>query len=360
MMTYDDTEIRTYGNSQMMPAPPGIRDADLLQQLDGLQGAPGYRLVCENLVRQQEQRDAEAAMSPLARRRKQLGRQIARTKPTDEDRHHIHSVLALCGLPYRRPADSARDFIREYGRNSLVVQAGYLKDPMTGRMEPQGLPYGPKARLLLLHICTMAMRQGSPELEIADSMSAFIRDLGFDVTGGKRGTIRQFKEQLNRLAAARMQMGFWRDDTTSTINTQPIERLDVWLPTHADQRVLWSSTLKLDQTFYDSLRKHALPVDLRTLKAFSQSAKQIDIVLWLAYRLRSVRKTYLISWKACHDQFGAAVEQPRKFKQSFARDFALIKEVFPKLPAKLTDKGLLLDRCDPEDLFVPTKRARLR
>jgi len=49
------------------------------------------------------------------------------------------------------------------------------------------LPYGPKPRLLMVHFCTMAMRNNSPDIEIEDSMSAFIRALGFEVRGGRRG-----------------------------------------------------------------------------------------------------------------------------------------------------------------------------
>jgi hypothetical protein len=226
-------------------------------------------------------------------------------------------------------------------------------------MVPQGLPYGPKARLLLLHICTMAVRQKSAEIEIADSMSAFIKDLGFAVTGGQKGTLTQFKEQLNRLAAARMQLGLWRGERSSTINAQPIRSFDVWLPRDANQKLLWSSTLRLDQEFYDSLRQHALPVDMRALRAFSQSAKQIDLVLWLGYRLRNLPRAYKISWSALHEQFGASVASPRKFRQGFIEDFRAVQEVFPNLSAVLGDDGLLLKPSDPDRLFVPTRRTML-
>jgi hypothetical protein len=35
---------------------------------------------------------------------------------------------------------------------------------------------GPKARLVLLHLCTEAVRQRSPTVEVADSLSGFMRD----------------------------------------------------------------------------------------------------------------------------------------------------------------------------------------
>ncbi len=333
-----------------------IRDEDLKQKAAGLKGNPGYETLLEVLAKTQRERDAEARKSPVQRRRSDVKRRLAENAFEDDDRHHIHSVLALCGLPYREPVAGAREYLREYGRNSLAVQAGYLKDPETGKMTPQGLPYGPKARLLLLHICTMAIRQRSAEIAIADSMSAFIRDLGFAVTGGKRGTITQFKEQLNRLAAARMQIGLWRGNRSTTLNAQPIKSFDIWLPQNPSQRMLWSSTLRLDSDFYESLREHALPVDIRALRAFSQSAKQIDMVLWLGYRLRNVTRPYPISWEALREQFGSNVKRLRKFKEEFAKDLEVICEVFPNLPIRLTDEGIWLDPRDTQTLFSQTKK----
>jgi len=334
----------------------GIRDADLIGRLEAARGSPSYNTLRGILTHQQAERDRVASLSPVQRRRVETRSSIEETAFEEEDRHHIHSVLALCGLPYRDPGPIARDYIREYGRNSLAVQSGYLKDPHTGKMTPQGLPYGPKARLLLLHICTMAVRQRSATIEIADSMSAFIRELGFSVTGGTRGTLTQFKEQLNRLAASRMQIGLWHGERTTTVNAQPIRSFDIWLPQNPDQKLLWSSTLTLDLEFYESLREHALPVDVRALRAFSQSAKQIDMLLWLGYRLRKVERRYPISWEALKEQFGSNVKQLWKFKQGFVEDFEAIREVFPKLPVELTEKGLILSPCDSEQLFVTPKR----
>ncbi len=336
----------------LAPADPieTFRDADLLAQLDGVHGDM-RRILVRHLTAIQKKRDAADVLTPVKRRRIETRDLMAAERAEESDRHHIHSVLALCGKPYREPGNGVREHVREYGKNSLAVQAGYLKDPVTGKMTPQGLPYGPKARLLLLHICTMAIRQKRAEIEIADSMSAFIRDLGFPVTGGQRGTLRQFKEQLNRLAAARMQIGLWHGDTATTINAQPIKAFEIWLPRNADQRMLWSSTLRLDQDFFESLRQHALPVDIRVLKAFSQSAKQIDMVMWLAYRLRRVERRYPISWTALAEQFGANVKEAWRFRQLFAEDLAAIREVFPALPVEITDQGVILKPCDTERLF---------
>src|SRR4051795_13228250 len=112
-----------------------------------------------------------------------------------------------------------------------------------------------------------------------------------------------------------MRIRLWEGNRALTVNSQPIEAFDIWLPRDPDQRILWSSTLTLDERFYRSLKDHALPVDIRSLRAFASSARQIDIILWMAYRLRSVRKPYIITWELLKEQFGASVKRDRKFRE---------------------------------------------
>ncbi len=346
-----------------------IRDADLLEKLEKARGGVAFQSMQRHLAGQQRERDELSSRRAVMSRdqlRRDTIREVIENEPTGpENLQHIHSVLALCGLPYKRPAGDTNHFVRRYGRNSLGLTAGMLTNPETGNMEAQGLPYGPKARLLLLHLCSEAIRQKSPTIEIADSMTAFIRDLGFPVTGGARGSLNQFKEQLNRLAACHMQIGMWDPVTKAarTINAAPVESFDVWLPQDANQKVLWASTLTFDERFYQSLIKHALPVDMRAARAFAGSARKLDLLFWLGYRMRTISRPYLLTWENLHAQFGQGGNSPRAlrdFRQEFRADVAGMREVFPKLPVKLDEHGMRLYPADPSRLLVPPKRIGKR
>lgn len=345
-----------------MNDPLDIRDADLLAKLEKARGGVAFNAMQRSLVDQQRDRDELAARRAGMGRdqlRRDTIREVIETDPTGpENLQHIHSVLALCGLPYKRPEEGTSHFVRRYGRNSLALTAGMLTNPATGNMEAQGLPYGPKARLLLLHLCSEAIRQKSPVIEIADSLTAFIRDLGFPVTGGARGSLKQFKEQLNRLAACHMQIGMWDPATGAarTINAAPVESFDVWLPNHPDQKVLWTSTLTFDDRFYKSLMNHALPVDMRAARAFAGSARKLDLLFWLGYRLRSITRPYLLTWENLHTQFGQGTTSLRSFRQEFKADLASMMEVFPKLPLKLGEEGMRMYPSDPARLLIPPKQ----
>ena len=344
-----------------------IRDPDLQAELEAARGGFLFAPIVEHLLFRQRERDAARAQEGAQaeareamgrdRRRRDAVREVIENEPTGpENLQHLHSVLALCGLPYRDPGD-ARDFVREYGRNSLSLSAGRLKNPVTGEMELQGLPYGPKARLVLLHLCTEAVRQRSPTIEVADSLSGFMKAMGFAVTGGERGTIGAFKEQLNRLAACSMQLGLWDGEgQASTLNVPPFRQLELWR--RGEDGLVWQRTVSFHQDFYDSLIRHALPVDIRAARAFSGSARKLDLLFWTGYRLRALQRPLRLTWDNLHRQFGAENASLRSFRQAFKADLAGLLEVFPRLRIDLDEGGMLLHPADPGSLLVPPKAAR--
>ena len=347
-----------------------IRDADLRAELEAARGGFLFAQIVEHLAHRQRERDAAAAVEaeresqrqamPRDRRRREAVREVIENEPTaPENLQHIHSVLALCGLPYRDPGP-VREVVREYGRNSLSLSAGRLKNPQTGEMEAQGLPYGPKARLLLLHLCTEAVRQKSPVIAVADTLSGFMREMGFAVTGGERGTIRAFKEQLNRLAACSMQIGLWDGrENASTLTVPPFRRLELWRPQGGQgggEVVTWQREVEFHRDFYDSLKQHALPVDIRAARAFSGSARKLDLLFWVGYRLRALQRPLRLTWDNLHRQFGADNACQRSFRQAFKADFAGLCEVFPRLPISLDERGMLLNPADPSTLLIPPRR----
>ena len=346
----------------------GIRDADLLAEVAAARGGFLFAQIVEHILHRQRERDsARAREGAVADRRAGMGRDqrrrdavraVIENQPTaPENLQHLHSVLALCGLPYRDPGP-VREFSRTYGRNSLSLMAGRLKNPLTGDWEPQGLPYGPKARLVLLHLCSEAVRQRSPTVAVGESLSGFMREMGFSVTGGERGTIGQFKEQLSRLAACTMQIGLWdgRDQAT-TLNVPPFRSLELWRRKEGGEGVVWQKTVQFHQDFYDTLVKHALPVDIRAARAFSGSARKLDLLFWVGYRLRSLQRPLRLTWDNLHGQFGAENASQRSFRQAFKADLAHLSEVFPKLPLTLDDNGLVLQPADPGALLVPPRQG---
>ena len=336
---------------------PTIRDLDLVQRV--AMAAPFLRqsvtLQCE---REQQRRDNLLLLPRNARRRAQTKYALEEQGAAERDSlRHIHSVLAICSLPYQRQPDHVREWERKQARMSLKVIAGQLASP-DGAWVDQPLPYGSRARLLLLHTCSEAIRQKSATIEIRDSLSGFIRSMGFAVTGGKNGSLSAFKQQVNALAACSMRLGVWDGERAKTINTQPFSSIDVWCATKPGQQTLWPSTITFSQDFYQTLTRHALPVNVHAVRAFAASSRKLDLLFWLGYRLNSLSKTLDISWEALRDQFGSGYARTNNFRRDLAREIGEIKDVFPKLPVKITEEGISIAPGSSEVLAIPTKTRK--
>ncbi|MCB1549486.1 MAG: hypothetical protein KDJ41_16915 [Hyphomicrobiaceae bacterium] len=341
-----------------MPTIDRIRDSDLRAELDAHRGSPAFTTMIGIIAGKQAERDRLAALPRDARRRAMVRRALENDPADKEDLRHIHSVLAMCGLPYTRQPLEVREYERRQGRMSLVVEAGKLRNPETGDRVAQPLPFGPKSRLLLMHLCSEAIRQKSATIEIADSLTGFIRDMGFPVTGGKKGTLNAFKEQINALAACKLSVGMWDGSRAVEYQGMPFSRIDVWLPTHPDQMMLWPSTLTFSMDFYTTLARHALPIRAEAVRAFAGSARKLDMYFWFNYRLHRLKQPTTLSWDALAGQFGGSFDRQRAFRAHFADDLRDILDVFPKLPVKLTEAGLEVSPTGPEVLSLPGRPKR--
>lgn len=335
---------------------PAIRDADLLAELEATRGKPGFQFQQKSLEIQQAERDRLAAMKPSERRRAVTRNAFEQGPAAMDDLRHVHSVLAICGLPYKRLPLDVRTFERRQGNMALDVSAGLLRDD---RGEPitQPLPYGPKARLILMHLCSQAIYNKSPTIDLNETFTAFVRELGFNDSGGPRGALTAFKHQLNALAACSMSLSVWQPGVrVRTERITPIKSFDLWLSDNLHQRALWPSSLTFSLDFYESLKSHALPVNIRAVRAFAGSARTLDAYYWLSYRITRLNKRAAISWEALASQFGGDYGRLRDFRKGFSDDLRVLLDVFPKLPVKVSEVGLEMSPAGPDVLALPAPR----
>jgi hypothetical protein len=180
--------------------------------------------------------------------------------------------------------------------------------------------------------------------------------MGFERRGGPRGNIKPFKEQLQALAACRLEISAWDGKRSATIDAKPFKSIELWMGDDPDQQSLWPSRVTFSPEFYDTLRRHALPIDVRALHAFANSARKLDLLFWLNYRLHTAQERLVLDWKPLQTQFGDGFTRARDFRAQLSDDIEHIKSVFPKLPVRLDDeRGLVLERADPSVLAIPKR-----
>lgn len=340
------------------PASFDIRDPDLLAELEKFKDTPGYAVMQRTFARTQAKRDAETStlttMGRERRRRADTAKLLATGQPDPQDIRHMHSVLAICGLPYERLPIEQRDFSRRQGNMALDITSGILRDER-GEPHLQPIPFGPKARLVLMHLCSEAIRQKAATIEIADSLTGFVRDMGFSDSAGKRGPMTAFKEQLNAMAAATMRISVWEDNRVRTRNITPIDQMDLWLPTNPDQRALWPSTVTFSDAMFKSIQQRSMPLNRHVIKALAGSARKLDLYFWMNWRMYNLSQPLHLGWDKLNAQFGGNSNNPRRFKQHFKSDIADIKEILTRLPVQLSDAGMTILPADADVLALPTR-----
>ena len=253
-----------------------------------------------------------------------------------------HTVMCQTGLPYRNPGDQVRQWERANGGARLKIMAGEAMHPESQEFVPIGLPYGPKPRLILAHLNGEALRQGSPEIEVDDSLTGFVKRLRLDAGGRTIGTI---KDQLGRLSASTIRLGMVREGHAITINTGIVTAFDLWFPKMESQRVLWPSTVKLSADYFSSLVKNAVPLHDEALAALSGSAMALDVYAWLAGRLHRIgrEQRVFVPWAALKDQFGWHYDRMDNFKPVFRRTLKLVHSQYRGASIDMDgNKGLVL------------------
>ena len=258
----------------------------------------------------------------------------------------LHAVQCQCGIPYKNPGEGVLEWDRKQGHASLRIEAGSAIDPSTGDFKRLGLPYGEKPRLVLIHLATEAVRTSSPVVDVEESMTAFARSLGL-ATNGRQ--LRSLKDQLARLAAATVRMGVVEDGRAVQVNTQFVSAFDLWFPKQADQRVLWPSTVRLSEEYFQSLGQHAVPLDHRAVAALASSSMALDVYVWLAQRLHRILpgKPQFIPWTALHEQFGQGFARIRDFRRSFLQTLHHVESAYPGARMSADEGGLTLTNSPP-------------
>jgi len=267
-------------------------------------------------------------ITPIEQRKQNAAFQMVLKKGTMREAIFQHSVLCQTFLPYRNPGTDVRIWKHKQGNVSLAVQASETFNPEKDDFEYIGLPYGPKARLILAHINSEAIRKQSKSINVEESMSAFIKRIGLNLDGK---TINEVKNQLRRLTTSSLSLGYSDDQRAVQVDLKIVKAFDLWFPKDERQRVLWTSTIQLTDDYYNSLASHAIPLDERALAALSHNAMALDIYAWLAQRLHRInpKEPQFLSWKALKDQFGKGYNHMYKFKQIFRKTLTMARMQYP-------------------------------
>jgi hypothetical protein len=268
----------------------------------------------------------------------------------DNDTGYLYSGWAQAALPHKRLADDALWQVKN-DRVTLVVQPGVrvLED---GPPVHVGVPYGSRARLILLYLQSEALRTGSREIELGRSLHAWLRRLSIPI-GGK--SMRDVRDQAERISRCRMSFQITQGGRAGLVN-QLILDTAMFVDDGEKKGSMFIETATLSQTFFDQLKKHPVPVEEAAVRQLANNSMALDVYCWLAYRLHALTGPTAVSWRALYAQFGQGYGRIDNFRRKFRAILTLALAVYPDAQVDEDERGLLLNPSRPP---VAGKGARL-
>ena len=251
-----------------------------------------------------------------------------------------YTGFCLTGLPHKRLADDATWEKAGY-RVRLLVEPGRI---IRGKGPTQhiGVPYGARARMILLYLQTQAVRTGSREVELGRSMREWLARMGLS-WGGETG--KALREQASRIAHCSLKF-FWEGEAEDGWSKGGFVRSGLRFhrrtPSDDQQADLWEDRVVLDEVFYDSLRQHPVPLREAALRELAAKSASLDLYIWLAYRLHTLQKPTPVRWAALMQQFGGNYGRPSSFRPNFDKALAAAVAAYPDARVESTEEGLLL------------------
>ena len=252
-----------------------------------------------------------------------------------------YTGFCLTALPHKRLPDE-HSWEKRGHRVTLLVEPG-----RKGAGNPPkyiGVPYGARARMILLYLQTQAIRTGSREVELGRSMRDWLQRMGLS-WGGETG--KALREQAARIAACHLRFT-WEGDAADGWMKGGFVRSGLRFHQRAAdedrQGSLWEERVMLDEVFYDALRKHPVPLREAALRELADRSASLDLYIWLAYRLHTLKRPTPVRWAALQEQFGTHMSLPSNFRRLFRKALAPAVVAYPEARVEFAedDSGLIL------------------
>jgi hypothetical protein len=251
-----------------------------------------------------------------------------------------YSGFCLTSLPHKRLPDD-QGWEKRGHRVTLQIEPGRKGVGTPARYI--GVPYGARARMILLYLQTQAIRTGSREVELGRSMRDWLQRMGLS-WGGETG--KTLREQATRIAACHLRFE-WEGEAAKGYEKGGFVRSGLRFHSRSDDRrqgTLWEDRVVLDEVFYEVLRRHPVPLREAALRELADRSVSLDIYIWLAYRLHTLDKPTPVRWAALREQFGngGSYSELRVFKREFRRALAPAVVAYPEAHLEVANEGLIL------------------
>ncbi len=282
----------------------------------------------------------------------------------------MHRSLCIAGLPVREQTPNQdgtpSTFVRKGQRFTMRLTTNDLDIPDTNTTIPIGVPYGAKARCLVLWIASQASQSSDTHnrcLEIGP-IKEWLRGIGIGTAGD---AINMTKAQLIKLSHTNVSVTVrfadeHCDDMLMFRNNQfvasgAIATDDMYH--YRDGRldkVRWPQAITIPEATWRQFRRDVVPIPMERLRLIAHSATAIDIFMYLNYRLPRipVGEKVTVTWRELAEQFGGSSDPksqpPSRFKKFYVKGIQAALKAYPEAHIEEISEGLVLYHSDVASL----------
>lgn len=264
--------------------------------------------------------------------------------------NYLHSGFCQAALPHREPRNPTEPWVRRNGAYQLVIRPGIL--PLRDRIVSIGVPYGTKARLIMIYFQTEAVRNRSQIVDLGPTMTSWLKRMGLCTSGGPRGSYAPVREQALRIARCEFTMRFERSSMEARLTDQRIvDGMHLWRDDSSETELFrsggeWARHVRLSDAFFEHLMNHAVPLSEEAIARLKHSSLALDLYVWLTYRLHALRKETVVPWHALGEHFGSESGH-RQLAFRLREVLKDVVAVYPEANVEAVQRGLILRPSKP-------------
>jgi hypothetical protein len=254
----------------------------------------------------------------------------------DQEIAFLFSGWTQSTWPHRRLRDDAVwEVVTDWV--TLTIHPGWR----THRDDTQsfvGVPYGSRARLIMLFLQSEALRTGRREIELGRSLHGWLRRLDIPVGGKAMAAVR---DQSMRISRCRISFCNRLDGRGDFIDQSLLDG-DLIVDDGTERGGALAEKAILSTSFYEQLRQHPVRIEEAAVRQLANNSLALDVYCWLSSRLYTLSAPMTVSWRTLHSQYGRGVAREDHFRGHFRVALQLALSVYPEARIEAVNGGLRL------------------